>query len=253
MTAPFLSLVIPAYNEAKRFQKTLPILRDYLASQNYSWELVIVDDGSVDETAITPGKFFNEEEYRIVRLSSNRGKGYAVRTGVAEARGKRVLISDADLSTPLKEMNKLFDALEDGADIAIGSRSLADSNVVVRQRWYRQGMGRFFNKMVQTLTVKGLIDTQCGFKCFDLEKFQSIFPLMTIDRFSFDVELLFIAQKKGMTIKEIPVEWHHVEASRVRIWIDPVYMFLGLLKIRLNDWRGLYDGSNPEKSFSSND
>jgi dolichyl-phosphate beta-glucosyltransferase len=245
--APFLSLVVPAFNEAIRFQKTLPVLREFLKRQNYSWELLIVDDGSSDGTADVPGKYFNDSECRVIRLQSNRGKGYAVRKGVASAQGQRVLISDADLSTPLKEINKLFDALEQGADIAIGSRSLAESNVVVRQKWYRQGMGRFFHTLVQFLTVKGLIDTQCGFKCFEREKFQTVFSKMTIERFSFDVELLFIAQKYGMTIREIPVEWHHVEASRVRIWIDPVYMFLGLLKIRLNDWRGLYNETSDSK------
>jgi len=123
--APFLSLVVPAYNEAIRFQKTLPVLREFLKLQNYSWELLIVDDGSIDGTADVPGKYFDDSECRVIRLKSNRGKGYAVRTGVASAQGNRVLISDADLSTPLKEIEKLFDALEQGADIAIGSRSLA--------------------------------------------------------------------------------------------------------------------------------
>jgi len=240
MTVPFLSIVIPAYNEEIRFKKTLPIIMDYFSGQNYTWELVIVDDGSADGTADIHKNYFDERQCRVVQLPRNKGKGHAVRIGVASARGSRVLISDADLSTPLKELEKLFLALDQGADIAIGSRSLAESNVVVRQRWYRQGMGRFFNTMVQALTIKGFVDTQCGFKCFEREKFLKVFSLMTIDRFSFDVELLYIAQKLGMKIREVPVEWHHVEASRVRIWVDPLYMFLGLLKIRLNDMRGIY-------------
>ncbi|QPJ65190.1 MAG: glycosyltransferase family 2 protein [Candidatus Nitrohelix vancouverensis] len=248
--SPYLSVVIPAYNEAVRLRKTLPLVREFFQAQEFTWELVLVDDGSVDGTADILGEFFEPHEARAVSLPANRGKGYAVRTGVLESKGKLVLISDADLSTPLKEFATLQSCLEEGFDVAIGSRSLANSNIVVRQAWYREGMGRFFNFLVQTIALKGFIDTQCGFKCFEREKLLSVIQSMRIDGFSFDVELLYIAMKKGFSVKEVAVEWRHMEASRVRIWIDPARMILDLFKIRCNDLLGRY-GSRQRRETST--
>ncbi|PIQ95628.1 MAG: glycosyl transferase [Nitrospinae bacterium CG11_big_fil_rev_8_21_14_0_20_56_8] len=236
----FLSVVIPAYNEEHRLQRTLPLLKDYLNRQDYSWEVVVVDDGSVDRTGEISGRFFNPGQVRVVRNERNRGKGFSVRRGVLEARGKFVLISDADFSSPIEEIEKLFLPLREGWDIAIGSRSLPNSNVVVHQAWYREGMGRCFNRMVQMLVLDGFIDTQCGFKCFFREKAAPIFSVMRVDGFSFDVEFLYLAKKRGLQVREVPVEWRHVEASRVRIWVDPINMFLDLLRIRWNDGLGRY-------------
>ncbi len=143
--SPYLSVVIPAYNEALRLRKTLPLVREFFQSQDFTWELVLVDDGSSDGTAAILDDYFEPHEARAISLPANRGKGFAVRTGVMESKGKLVLISDADLSTPLKEFATLQACLDNGVDVAIGSRSLANSNIVVRQAWYREGMGRFFN------------------------------------------------------------------------------------------------------------
>lgn len=201
----------------------------------------MVDDGSSDNTAGVPSLVFADEQATVVRNPVNRGKGYSVRQGVLASKGELVLISDADFSTPIKEWNKLHDTIQQGYDIAIGSRSLADSNVTIRQAWYREGMGRIFNIFVQNLLLQGFIDTQCGFKCFHREAVLPFLNKLEIDRFSFDVEFLFVAQKHGLRIKEVPVEWQNVLFSRVRIIRDSVQMLYDLFKIRINAMNGVYD------------
>lgn len=238
---PYLSIVIPAFNEQDRLRTSLPVLRDYLKKQSYDWELIVVDDGSSDLTQEVPGEFFSENNLRVQRHPGNRGKGYSVRQGVLAAQGEVVLLTDADFSTPIPYFDTLRSRLDEGYDIVIGSRSLANSVIPVRQPWYRQGMGRIFNRIVQAVVMDGFIDTQCGFKCFRRQTAGPLFEKMTIDRFSFDVEFLFLAKKRGLKILEVPVEWKNVLQSRVRIIRDSTQMFIDIFRIRLNDWRGRYD------------
>ncbi len=237
----YLSIIIPAYNEALRLPKTLPGVREYLLKQDYEWEVVLVDDGSDDNTIEVFQGIFAPEEGRVVKNPGNRGKGYSVRQGTASARGEVLLISDADFSTPVWEFENLRAILDQGYDIVIGSRSLPKSNVTKKQAWYRQGMGRVFNQLVQWVALEGFVDTQCGFKLFRCETSKPIFSRMTIDRFSFDVEILYIAQKRGLKIKEVPVEWENMLYSRVHIVRDSLRMLLDLFLIRRNDRKGIYD------------
>ncbi|HIA31935.1 MAG TPA: glycosyltransferase family 2 protein [Nitrospinaceae bacterium] len=237
----FLSIIIPAYQEEIRLQKTLPSLRNYLTNQDYSWEVIVVDDGSSDRTARIPYEIFSKTEpVKIIKNPKNRGKGFSVRQGVMEAQGEVILISDADFSTPIEEIEKLQAFIRKGYDITIGSRSLVDSNIEVRQAWYREAMGRIFNIFVQMMVLRGFIDTQCGFKCFDREKTLPIFSQMMVDGFCFDVEFLFIAKKQGLKIIEVPVKWKHVPFSRVSLISDPIQMLLDLMSICKNNKKGLY-------------
>ena len=237
----FLSVVIPAYQEETRLRRSLPGLRNYLRNQNYSWEVIVVDDGSNDNTSKVPGEVFIESEaVQVLENSKNRGKGYSVKQGVFAANRELILISDADFSTPIQEFEKLHACLNEGWDIAIGSRSLVDSNIQVRQSLYREGMGRIFNVFVQMTVLTGYMDTQCGFKCFHKVKAIPVFSQMLVDGFCFDVEFLFIAKKRGLKIKEVPVQWQDVLQSRVNIVSEPIRMFLDLLCIRRNDRNGFY-------------
>ncbi len=238
---PYLSIVIPAFNEGDRIADTLPPLKDFLATKTFDWELVLVDDGSVDDTIQVFETLFRGNNIQVIRNGRNRGKGYSVRQGVLSARGEVVLISDADLSTPIHELDKLKAWLADGFDMVIGSRSLPESQVTLRQAWYRQGMGRIFNGFVRKIAGLDFIDTQCGFKCFNREPLVPVFSIMTVDRFSFDVELLFIAERRGLKTKEVPVEWKNVLESRVHIVKDSMQMLWDLIRIRLNGLRGRYD------------
>ena len=237
---PFLSIIIPAFNEEDRLPIALGPVKEYLEKQSYTWQIVLVDDGSGDRTSEILNDMLPPEKLRVVRYEKNKGKGYAVRQGVFAADGEVLLISDADFSTPIKEFKKLHAFLDQGFDLVIGSRSLPDSQVTKRQAWYRQGMGRIFNKLVQCVALKGFVDTQCGFKCFRREVGESIFRKMLIDRFSFDVELLFVAQKWNLKIKEVPVEWENVDFSRVNVIKDSSRMLWDLFVIRANDMLGKY-------------
>ena len=175
-----LSIIIPAYNEELRLRRTLPVLRAWLEEQQTTWEVVLVDAGSSDRTLEVFHENFSLEEGRSFSNTSNRGKGYAIRRGIQEAKGEVLLFSDADFSTPIEEFPKLFQYLQNGYDIAIGSRSLPDSNVELHQAWYREGMGRIFNLLVRLIVLRGFIDTQCGFKCVRREyAYFPLLPLMT--------------------------------------------------------------------------
>ncbi len=238
---PFLSIIIPAYNEASRLPRTLPALRKFLEEQNFTWEVILSDDGSSDQTLEVTSEYFGDEGLVKISAPKNRGKGFAVRQGVLAAKGEICLLSDADFSTPIQDFFKLYPLIQDGYDISIGSRSLPDSNVTIRQAWYREGMGRAFNKFVKIIVLEGFIDTQCGFKCFRREKVTKIFEKMRIDRFSFDVEFLYLAQKSNLKISETPVEWHNVLESRVRIVQDSLGMLKDLFQIKINDFLGKYN------------
>lgn len=239
-----LSIVIPAYDEAARIAPTLETVCAFALQREGGVEVIVVDDGSRDGTAgVVEG--FAARGVRLLRLPANRGKGAAVRAGVLASRGERVLISDADLSTPLGELDRLEPHLA-AARLVFGSRGLDESRVVRRQPWYRQAMGRTFNLIIRLLGVRGLRDTQCGFKLLDGETARRLFAEMTVEGFAFDVELALLARRRGLAIAEVGVEWANAEGSRVH----PVWSSLGMLRdvVRLRlrlAWRG--EGSSPER------
>jgi len=238
---PLLSLIIPAYNEENRIQKALNKIIKYLEGRGYPYEIIIIDDGSSDDSVKVINKL--SERYKKIKLlqnENNKGKGYSVKKGMLSSNGLYVLFSDADLSTPIEEIEKFFSWLRCGYDIVIGSRALEDSDVQIHQPWYRETMGKIFNVLVRFLAIKGIKDTQCGFKCFKREVIPSIFTRQTIDRFGFDVELLWIASKKGLRTKEVPVQWFNDSNSRVNPLTDGISMLYELLKIRINDLMGKY-------------
>jgi dolichyl-phosphate beta-glucosyltransferase len=188
----------------------------WLDGRGTPYEVLVVDDGSADRTKALAGEFAGKHPaFRVVALPENRGKGAAVRAGFAESRGSLVLFSDADLSTPLEELDRLSAALGDGADVAIASRALPGSNLEIRQAWYREHMGKTFNALVRLFTGLPFHDTQCGFKLFPGDLARSLAPYQRLDGFAFDVELLVLARWWGYTIREVGVRWRHVDASRV--------------------------------------
>jgi dolichyl-phosphate beta-glucosyltransferase len=203
--------------------------------------VVLVDAGSHDRTIEVFHEFFPPGQGRSFQNQNNRGKGFAIRRGIQEAKGEVLLFSDADFSTPIEEFPKLVHYLENGYDIAIGSRSLPESNVEVHQSWIREGMGKVFNVLVQMIVLRGFIDTQCGFKVVRRERVLSFLPKLAVDGFCYDVEFLFLADKAGLKIKEVPVTWVNDPVSKVHILNDSIKMFLDLLWIRLRDWFGQYD------------
>ena len=238
---PRLSVVIPAYNEEKVLLPSLEKIHSYLSDRNIPFEILPVDDGSLDGTNQLALEFAeNHPECRPLRNPVNRGKGYSVRHGIEEARGEVVLFSDADLSTPIEESEKFLDALDRGADVAIGSRDLPDSDVQVHQPWYRETMGRVFNRIVRLIVIRGIVDTQCGFKAFRRSAILPLLPLLRIERYSFDVEMLFVARQGGLEIREIPVVWVNRIDTRVDALRDSIRMFVDLLRIRYYHLSGRY-------------
>ena len=236
-----ISIVIPAYNEEKRIIKSLKTIVEYLDLRSLSYEIIIVDDGSSDST-LSLVKDFSKSHSRVVYISyeNNMGKGFAVREGVKKSEGNLVLFSDADLSTPIKEMEKLIDAIKSGFDISIGSRALASSEIIVSQPFYRKTMGKIFNVLVRLLIFNGIKDTQCGFKCFTRKAAQEIFRRCRINGFSFDVETLLIGKKLGFKRKDIPVQWLNSPESRVNPIKHSLAMVKELFNIRWNEFKGLY-------------
>jgi dolichyl-phosphate beta-glucosyltransferase len=231
-------VVIPAFNEAERLPRTLARVNAHLAEQGPAYEIVVVDDGSTDGTAES-ARAEGGNALTVLRHHPNRGKGYAVRRGMLAARGARRLMTDADLSTPIEELSRLEAALAAGHDVAIGSRAVAGANVEVRQPWYREAMGRLFNRLVRLLVLPGLYDTQCGFKLFTAAAAEAAFGPTVLDGFSFDVEALFIARRRGLRIAEVPVTWRNDTATRVGL-VRGGQAFLDLVRIRANGWRGRY-------------
>lgn len=238
----YLSVIVPAYNEERRLPGSLESIFSYLALQPYRSEVIVVDDGSKDRTSDIAESVGRKHKIplRILKNESNQGKGYSVRRGLLEAKGRICLFSDADLSTPIEEFEKMKEHLDGGWDIAIGSRGLSESKVEIHQSWYRETMGKTFNILVRLITVGGLHDTQCGFKAFRSEFVKQVCPRLRIDGWAFDVELLMAAQMGGYRIKEVPVRWRNDENTRVNAVVDSTKMFLELLKIRWMAVRGTY-------------
>ena len=231
--APYLSVVIPAYNETGRLGVTLERVVVYLAEQDYASEIIVVDDGSDDDTArLAEEALEGRISHRVLINDGNRGKGYSVRRGMLEAAGERALFSDADLSTPIEHTADLLAAIEGGADIAIGSRAVHGSDIELRQPLLRQTAGKMFSLVQRMLLGTHIADTQCGFKMFTREAAQAVFSHQTLERWAFDAEVLVIAQRLGFTVAEVPVRWVNSPDTRVRMIPDGLKMVRDLAVIR---------------------
>ena len=241
-SAPQLSIVIPAYNEAKRISRTLETLRKYLEGANWTAEVIVVNDGSSDETAAIVESYRDQwNALRLIENGRNQGKGFSVRNGALGAQGDVILFTDADLSAPITEAPKLIDPIANGVcDVTFGSRAVDRSLIGVHQSPFRETSGRIFNLFVQGLIGLRFKDTQCGFKAFRRSAAGPVFERQTITGFGFDPEILYIAKKRGLRLREIPVRWDHAEGTKVRFLKDSCRMFLDLLQIRWNDLRGKY-------------
>lgn len=240
---PALSIVIPAYNEQARLPDTLAQVLAYLDSSRVSDpEVIVVDDGSRDGTAALVEEWSRKDaRVRLVKNPGNRGKGYSVKHGMLEARNEWVLFSDADLSAPIEEFDKLWAAVErEQAAVAIGSRALNRQLIGVRQSLFRETAGRFFNLVVRMVCGLPFWDTQCGFKLFRRDAAREVFSRLQLERFGFDVEALFIARLKRHKTIEVPVRWNHAEGTKVSMFRDSVDMFLDLLRVRRNQVLGKY-------------
>ncbi|GMV37493.1 MAG: hypothetical protein AMXMBFR61_20010 [Fimbriimonadales bacterium] len=230
---PSLAVIIPAYNEEARIEGTLRRVAEYLDGRGASYRVTVVSDGSTDETERIVRAFAEGHPcFDLLTYSPNRGKGYAVRHGMLNRDGDRMLFSDADLATPIEELEKLEAAMAAGADVAIGSRPLRESRLEVRQPFYREWLGRAFNRFVQLLGVPGIHDTQCGFKLFTHEAAKEIFSRCTYDGFSFDIEALYVARLLRYEIAEVPIVWRHQAGSKVNLLRDGMRMTWDLLKLR---------------------
>ena len=238
------SIVIPAYNESARVGATLEKVFAYVHAQAWNAEVIVVNDGSRDNTVEIVRAFAaTEPMLRLIENPGNRGKGYSVRNGMLHAKGEVVIFSDADLSSPIEEAAKLLKALEDGADIAIGSRWLRAETQTQRQPLYRQVFGRIFNLLLRLTLGLNFKDTQCGFKAFKQPAVRAIFPLQKIERWGFDPEILFLARKSGFKVKEVPVLWGHSGGTRINPLIDGSRMFWEMLRIRWYSLTGKYTSS----------
>lgn len=248
------SIVIPAYNEGQRLRATLEKVLAYVHRQEWDAEIVVVNDGSRDNTADIVRDFAAQDTaVRLVENPGNRGKGYSVRNGILNSRGDIVIFSDADLSSPIDEAPKLLHAISSGADIAIGSRWLRAELQTKRQSLLRQVFGRVFNLLLRMILGLRYKDTQCGFKAFTRTAAQSILPLQRIERWGFDPEILFLARKFNFRVDEVPVHWGHSGGTRIHPLIDGARMFQEMLRIRWYDFTGKYDGRGqavPAKSTS---
>ena len=256
-----LSVIVPAYNEERRLPGTLEAVVAYLEEAPYGSEVIVVDDGSLDHTVAAVealrrarAQAGSRVELRVIR-NEHRGKGYAVRTGMLSGRGRYILFTDADLATPFEEWEKLYTFLRDGDEVVIGSREGLGARRI-GEPWYRHLMGRVFNTLVRALALRGIQDTQCGFKAFTYDAAQHIFqavqlygadarqvrgPAVT----AFDVEVLFLARKWGYTIREVPVTWRHVSGTKVNPLVDSWRLFMDVVRVRWNDLRGRYATVSP--------
>lgn len=237
-----ISIIVPAYNEQSRLPDTLRRISSYLQGTDWVFhEILVVDDGSTDNTAAVADQIARESpNIRVLRNPGNRGKGYSVRRGMLEAAAEWKLFSDADLSTPVEELDKLWCAVARGKDeIAIGSRAIDRSLIGIHQPGYRETMGRFFNGVMRAATGLPIADTQCGFKLFRADVAQEVFSRQRLERFGFDAEILYIAFHRGYTIAEVPVRWNHVEGSKVGM-LTGLHAFAELAEIRANSLLGRY-------------
>ncbi len=242
---PDLSIIIPAFNEETRLGDSVETIFAYLQKEYPNAELIIVDDGSSDQTAAIAEKScaeFPSVQSKVIRYEKNRGKGYAVKTGLLAASADIALFSDADLSTPIEETPKLVEPIrKDKLDVAFGSRALDRSLIGTHQPWRREQGGKVFNFIVKTLTGLPFWDTQCGFKAFNMNKFRPLLNIMQIERFGFDVEFLYVADYHKLRLQEIPVRWNHCDGTTVSVFRDSQRMFNEVRQIRRNAKHGIYD------------
>lgn len=242
MTKNSISIVIPAYNEDKNIEKIVVNIQDFLRREFRNFEIIVVDDGSNDNTYKISSELVKQiSDLRVLKNNRNYGKGYAVKNGMLSAIYDYILFIDADLSTPIEELDKCIDSLQGGTDIVIGTRASKDSIILKRQNFLREKMGKIFNLFVQLFLFRGIKDTQCGFKCFKRKAAHELFKLQRVYGFCFDAEILYIAKKRGYEIKEVPVKWTNQEESRVTLTKSPISMLLDILRIRLNNIRGCYE------------
>lgn len=240
MAEPFLSLIIPAHNEESRLPDTLRKVLAYLSDQPYSFEVLIVENASLDRTFQIAQEFAHQNPLLKVIQCSQRGKGLAVRQGMLTARGEYRFMCDADLSMPINEITRFLPPVLSGVDVAIASRE-APGSVRYNEPNYRHLIGRVYNNLTRLLILPGLQDTQCGYKCFRGAIVDELFSRQTLGGWSFDVEILFIARRRGLRIVEVPISWTYTAGSKVSVIRSSFRVVLELLTIRLNGWRGLYE------------
>lgn len=244
---PYLSIVIPAYNEEERLGASLDKIGAYVAGRGLDAEVLVVDDGSNDATVALAEKAFKQQNGRVVPNGENRGKGYSVRRGVLAAQGRWVLLTDADLSSPIEEHAKLAAAARKyDVDVVIGSRAVDASTVEVRQHPVRQLMGKTFNRIIRAMTGLPFQDTQCGFKLMDRKRVRPLFERMVVDRFAFDVEFLFLCVRFGLQVREIAVIWRNAPGSKVSLIADPLNMLWDVARVRWRFRRGDYNPAGGE-------
>ncbi|MBZ5573517.1 MAG: glycosyltransferase family 2 protein [Acidobacteriia bacterium] len=245
MDQPAYSIVLPAYNESERIAASLDKIFAHIARFGWKAEVIVVDDGSSDETAHIVTRYTAQyPNLRLLQNPGNHGKGYSVRNGMLHARGDILLFSDADLSSPIAEADKLFAVIAGGTDIAIGSRWLKSEMQIRRQPLYRQILGRIFNLALRVLLGLNFKDTQCGFKAFTRRAAHTVFPPQQIERWGFDPELLYLARKHHLAVAEVPVAWSHREGTRIHPIRDGLRMFADVLKVRWNALSGKYAAGN---------
>ncbi len=235
MEQPYLSIIIPAYNEERNIGQALKRITEFCHLKAWAWELIVVSDGSLDKTNSILNEFLKKNPrvpIQAIITETNSGKGFACRKGIEHAEGQYMLITDTDLSSPIKEVTRLIAALEKGSDLAIGSRALRDKDCDVQQSLKRHVSGRIFNAIVQAVILPGLHDTQCGFKCFKHAVAKKLFKAQALNGFSFDVEVLYLARKMGYKIAEVPVMWMQGEDTRVSLFRDSTRMVKDLFKIK---------------------
>jgi len=238
---PALSVVIPAYNEENRLPQTLSSVHSFLTAAGSEFEVIVVNDGSSDNTVAVVEEFAKHHAgIRLLSYGANRGKGYAVKAGVLASTGDLVLVDDADGNAPIEELTRLRDAIDSGADVAIGSRNKPNSGTVIKALAYRTLMGNTFNRIVQALLLPGIYDSQCGFKLFKRQCAQDVFAVSTVTGYAFDVEILFIAKMRGYKISEVAVNWHNVPGSKVNVVVDSIKMLVEVINIRLRAASGKY-------------
>lgn len=238
-TTPFLSIIIPVFNEEKRIKNLISVFT-FLKNQKYKWEIIVINDGSTDKTVTVIESLKKKLKFKFISYSQNRGKGWAIREGMLLAKGEYRLFLDIDLSTPITEFNKLLPYLKK-YDIVMGSRKMKGSNVVIRQPFLREFLGKLFTLLSQKILQMKISDFTCGFKCFSKKAAEQIFPRQKVNRWGFDSEILYIGKIKNNSIKEVPVEWKNIPGTKVKFPDAIINSLLELAIIRINTLRNLYN------------